>query len=181
MKPKPDEPSVTSLRLRERRLLKHWTQEDLAIKIGVNKSLVGHWETGRARVSLDDLEKLAEVLETSKAYLLGIETPTFVTVPSTGSVNVGRGTMRIEGPKIEVLALLLTMMSEEDQRALTKQAFELAYKPKVGQTPESDAWYAKPVDVSPSIYGQPASATAVPGQTVNAVDIINPEESSDDV
>ena len=47
------------------------SQREMGARIGVSGPAVAQWETGENRPSLTNLEKLAEVLETTTDYILG--------------------------------------------------------------------------------------------------------------
>lgn len=49
-----------------------YTQEELAKKLGVSRSLVNNWENGYANISLKQLIKLAYIYQVPIDYLLGI-------------------------------------------------------------------------------------------------------------
>lgn len=57
-------------KLREDRKL---TQEDVATKIGVDKTAVSHWENGVARPDVQHLPALAELFETTISALVAGE------------------------------------------------------------------------------------------------------------
>ena len=50
------------MRVKELRVLKNLTQDELAKKMDVTRSTVAMWETGKAFPNSDKLPKLAEVL-----------------------------------------------------------------------------------------------------------------------
>lgn len=50
-----------------------WSQEEIAKKVGVNRSTVCKWEQGTIEPGLDTIEKLAGVLGVSAAELAGFE------------------------------------------------------------------------------------------------------------
>lgn len=58
-------------RIREARKAKGMTQDELADKIGVSGSFLGHIERGTRVASLDTLVDLCNALETSPSLLLG--------------------------------------------------------------------------------------------------------------
>lgn len=65
-------PSIFGRRLRQRRRLRGWTQEQLATESGVPAAVISHFETGtRQRASAANLVKLAKALSVSVDYLLG--------------------------------------------------------------------------------------------------------------
>ena len=57
-------------RIRKQRTARGWTQEQLAEKINVSTSFIGHVERGSRRASLETLVALANTLGTSVDYLL---------------------------------------------------------------------------------------------------------------
>lgn len=65
---------VFGRRLRAYRKLKHWTQAELAEKIGVSVAIVGGLERGTRNPSKRVIERLTEVLQVSSAHLLGENT-----------------------------------------------------------------------------------------------------------
>jgi transcriptional regulator with XRE-family HTH domain len=56
--------------IRGLRLKKHWTQDDLAEKVGVTREAVSYWELNRRTPAIGTLEKIAQVLGVSVADLL---------------------------------------------------------------------------------------------------------------
>lgn len=62
-------------RLKDLRIKRGLSQQDLGIAIGVTKVSICGYETGTRLPSLDNLVKLADVLETTIDYLLGREVP----------------------------------------------------------------------------------------------------------
>lgn len=63
-------------RIKQARLAKKMTQEDVAQAIGTTKQTVFKYENGIvSNIPLDKLTLLAQVLEVSPAYLMGWETP----------------------------------------------------------------------------------------------------------
>lgn len=59
--------------IRELRLKKGMTQQQLAEKLGITGAAVGTWENNRARPRLDKLNELADLLDVPSAELLGIQ------------------------------------------------------------------------------------------------------------
>ncbi len=68
---RPKVENYVAARIRERRTELKMKQSALAEKMGVSASLVSQWEQAKTRVLTDDLERLAEALGTSRAYLVG--------------------------------------------------------------------------------------------------------------
>ena len=61
-------------RLRSLRKEKHWTQEELAKRLGLSPSAVGMYERGEREPNLETLEKMADVFGVSLASLFeGVE------------------------------------------------------------------------------------------------------------
>lgn len=58
-------------RIREQRVLKSWTQQELADKLDVSVDMIKSLEVGRAKPSIETLTKLSDVFECSSDYLLG--------------------------------------------------------------------------------------------------------------
>ena len=59
-------------RIKERRISKGFTQEELGKKIGLQKSAIAKYENGRVKnIKRSVIENMAEVLECSPCYLMG--------------------------------------------------------------------------------------------------------------
>lgn len=59
-------------RIKERRLAMKYTQEELAEKLGLQKSAIAKYENGRVEnIKRSVISKMAEILECSPAYLMG--------------------------------------------------------------------------------------------------------------
>ncbi len=63
----------TGLRIKELRTVFGLSQKALAERIGVAQNTLTQYEKGTSKISLDVLVKLAQILETSTDYLLGLE------------------------------------------------------------------------------------------------------------
>jgi len=61
-------------RVKNLRRAQHMTQEDLAEKLGISASFLGHIERGTRIASLETLVKLCQVLDTDPNYLLAAST-----------------------------------------------------------------------------------------------------------
>jgi transcriptional regulator with XRE-family HTH domain len=62
--------SLVSLRLRELRERKGWSQAELARRAGMHNSVVNRAERGQAAMTLSTLEKLAKALGVSPRSLI---------------------------------------------------------------------------------------------------------------
>ena len=59
-------------RIKERRLQMKYTQEELAEKLGLQKSAIAKYENGRVEnIKRSTIQKMATILECSPAYLMG--------------------------------------------------------------------------------------------------------------
>lgn len=76
-------------RIKERRLDLGMTQEELADKVGFKaRASVSRLEGGDRNIPLSKLKKLAEVLETTVGYLMGMEDNMGTTTTNTGNHNM---------------------------------------------------------------------------------------------
>lgn len=57
--------------IKELRIKKGLTQQDIAAKLGMGRSNFGHIENDRVIPSSEDLQKIADILHTTTDYLLG--------------------------------------------------------------------------------------------------------------
>lgn len=64
------DPASIGRRIRETRLERGWTQDQLAQAVDVSRSAVAQWETGRAGQVTGNLTRIAEVLEVGVEYLM---------------------------------------------------------------------------------------------------------------
>ena len=62
---------IFSERLKTLRKEKKLTQKELAEQIGISQKSYSHWETGKNEPSLENLIKLADLLEVSIDWLFG--------------------------------------------------------------------------------------------------------------
>ena len=58
-------------RIKESRLLKGMTQEELGAYLGVGKSTINKYEMGKIKVPSDNIEIIAKALGVSPSYLMG--------------------------------------------------------------------------------------------------------------
>src|SRR5580700_8500478 len=63
-------PQDIGARIRASREDRGWTQDQLANAVGVSRSAVAQWETGRAGQVTTNLTRIAEVLEVGVEYLM---------------------------------------------------------------------------------------------------------------
>ena len=63
-------PTEIGIRIRDVRRERGWTQDRLAAAVGVSRSAVAQWETGRAGQVTTNLTRIAEVLEIGVEYLM---------------------------------------------------------------------------------------------------------------
>ena len=82
-------------RIKERRLAMGYTQEELADKLGLQKSAIAKYENGRVEnIKRSIISKMAEVLECSPAYLMDwTETPNPKLKPGINFIHTD-GTMQ---------------------------------------------------------------------------------------
>ncbi len=58
------------IRIRDVRRERGWTQDQLANAVGVSRSAVAQWETGRAGQVTSNLTRIAEVLDVGVEYIM---------------------------------------------------------------------------------------------------------------
>lgn len=62
---------ILAQRLKEKRLEKKLSQEDIANRLHINRVTYTYWESARHTPKIEDLIKLADIYETSIDYLVG--------------------------------------------------------------------------------------------------------------
>ena len=83
-------------RIAEARTAKHWTQKELADRIGTTQQSIQRYEAGSRNIRASVLMELSKVLDVSVAYLLGMDEepehhhPDYVDVPLYGSIAAGK-------------------------------------------------------------------------------------------
>lgn len=96
--------------LRQCRKQKHMSQAELASLLGVTQQAVGKWESGKSSPDPTTVAKLAEILDTTADYLLGLFDPTaegqteerffgsyvYSLIPVIGTVKAGYGALAYE-------------------------------------------------------------------------------------
>lgn len=60
-------------RIKDLRIARGFTQIEIATKLGMGRSNVGHIEKGRVVPTSEDLQKIADILHTTTDFLLGRE------------------------------------------------------------------------------------------------------------
>lgn len=75
--------------LRRARKARGWTQEDLADRVGVNRSAIIRWEKGSHLPSWESAKKLSTVLSVPAEQLFGVGSKEEVEM-SNGNMTVGR-------------------------------------------------------------------------------------------
>lgn len=91
-------------RLREARRQRGLSQDELATAAGLKQSAVSHYESGRRTPSVEHLVRLAEALEISVEFLIGVESsPSY-----SGGVSAELASLLEKLPKkdVELLRLL---------------------------------------------------------------------------
>ncbi|MDR3656868.1 MAG: helix-turn-helix domain-containing protein [Mycobacterium sp.] len=100
-------------RIRAARLAQGLTQEQLAHAVGVTRSAVAQWETGRAGQVGNNLVRIARVLGTSAAYLL------------SGDQDAGAAPLPLRGDEMALLRAYRDCTTE-DRALLVRTAVRLA-------------------------------------------------------
>ena len=77
---------TTGERIKQLRLAKHLTQEQLGALVGVKKAAINKYETGLVvNLKRSMIAKLSSVLDTSPAYLIGMEDSPAAQTPAPGT------------------------------------------------------------------------------------------------
>lgn len=92
-------------RLKEARLKNHFTQEELATKLNVDKVQISRWEQGHLIPRGERLAEIAQVLNVSVDYLLGVSDEPTIRV-------------RVEDLTMEEMALIKAFRSGNDKEAM---------------------------------------------------------------
>ena len=67
-------------RIRELRKARHWSQVELADKLGISKKSLSNWENNNIQPSIEMLMRLASSLNVSTDHLLGMDERSFLEV-----------------------------------------------------------------------------------------------------
>lgn len=92
-------------RLREARLKNHLTQEELAEKLGTEKNQISRWEQGHKIPRAERVAEIAQVLNVSVDYLMGLSDEPTIRV-------------RIDHLSVEEIAIIVALRNNNDQEAL---------------------------------------------------------------
>lgn len=74
---------MIGLRIREARKRAGLRQDELGAQIGIGKSSISEWESGKRSPDIDKIEDIAKVLKVSAAYLMGWEEKNLTSSPPT--------------------------------------------------------------------------------------------------
>lgn len=91
-------------RIREARMMRGWTHEELARRMGVNWRSVQRWQKGRLP-RVETLRRLAEVLEVPPSYFLGERGP--------ATLSELRERLAELSVRVERLAAVVSSLAEE--------------------------------------------------------------------
>lgn len=67
-----------------------YTQQSLAVALGVSKGSVAMWETGKRQPPLEKLSEISDLLQVSTDYLIKGSTTAFYSIPCKSCDNNGR-------------------------------------------------------------------------------------------
>jgi transcriptional regulator with XRE-family HTH domain len=104
-------PTDMGIRIREVRRERGWTQDQLAAAVGVSRSAVAQWETGRAGQVTTNLTRIADVLDVGVEFIMYGDNKRAPTEPR-------------QGDELALLRLYREC-SEEDQQLLLRTARRL--------------------------------------------------------
>lgn len=109
----------TGERIKQLRIARGMTLEELGQKVGVGKSTVRKWETGAiANMRRDKIAKLADALGTTIDDILGLESPPQAAV-----------TEEEDFPQVRMIARAGRRMTEEDREKML-QLIKVAFPDK---------------------------------------------------
>ncbi|MEE1443236.1 MAG: XRE family transcriptional regulator [Blautia sp.] len=91
-------------RIKERRLAMNFTQEELAQKLGLQKSAIAKYENGRVEnIKRSVISKMADILECTPSYLMGWESISNEEIGGTFQENIQKLLPKKHGVLIKVL------------------------------------------------------------------------------
>ncbi len=119
----------TAARLRQMRKQFRLTLADVASKTDLSVSFLSDVERGRTRPSLETLERLAKVYETSVSELVEVETADNWTMPSIPGLSDFYDDMRKKGLDIDkdVFDLMLRIDRRSQKHAETAEDWRRVY------------------------------------------------------
>lgn len=65
--------NTVGVRIRIARIAANLKQDEVAHKLGISKSNISEWETGKRSPGIDQMEDIANALGTTSGYLLGFD------------------------------------------------------------------------------------------------------------
>lgn len=92
-------------RMKEARLKNHLTQEELAEKLNTDKVQISRWEQGRKIPRAERIAEIAQILNTSVDYLMGLSDEPTIRV-------------KIDNLSIEEMSIIVALRSNNDNEAL---------------------------------------------------------------
>lgn len=103
----------TGDRIKQLRMQKNMTLEELGQKVGVGKSTVRKWETGAiANMRRDKIAKLADALDTTVEDILGLSDPVDEPLPQV--TMIGRAMEKSSPEKREQMLQILRIAFPEE-------------------------------------------------------------------
>lgn len=90
-------------RLTELRESRHLSQQQLATRLGLSRSMISHYEFGDRHPSLDSLVAIARLFGVSTDYLLGVNNATF---------SFGEKTLDVSGLPAEYIDALSSLADQ---------------------------------------------------------------------
>ena len=116
-------------RIRELRIQKGLTQEELAIKLGLQKSAIAKYENGRVEnIKRSTIEKMAEILGVSPSYLMGWEDKLSTDVKRNKGVKINVLGEVAAGIPIEAIENIIDTEEIPESVAKTGEFFGLRIK-----------------------------------------------------
>ncbi|GIP58531.1 helix-turn-helix transcriptional regulator [Paenibacillus sp. FSL W8-0186] len=107
-------------RLKNKRLEKKLTQEDMANKLDITRQAYGNYESGKRDVDSTTLVKLVEILDIDSDYLLGItDTPRSLATNMSfygGSKNYTPDEIAVMEATLKAYRQQLTKMKEDKKK-----------------------------------------------------------------
>jgi len=99
-------------RIKEYRMKKKWTQEELGNRVSMKKAAISTYEVGRVEIPRSKLEAIARVLEIKMTDLLPVED-----VVSQDSINehINEAKAKLNSDQLAFLELLLAKMNSLDE------------------------------------------------------------------